>query len=36
MNAEQKKGNLRLALILATVAVALFIGFIVKSAIFGI
>jgi hypothetical protein len=36
MNAEQKKGNLRLALILASVAVALFVGFIVKSAIFGI
>jgi hypothetical protein len=33
---EQKKSNLRLALILATVAVALFVGFIVKSAYFGI
>jgi hypothetical protein len=36
MNPEQKKGNLRLALILASVAVALFVGFIVKSAIYGI
>jgi hypothetical protein len=33
---EQKRSNLRLALILATVAVALFVGFIVKSAYFGI
>jgi hypothetical protein len=33
---EQKKSNLRLALILATIAVALFIGFIVKSALMGI
>jgi hypothetical protein len=36
MDAERKKGNLRLALILASVAVALFVGFIVKSAIYGI
>jgi hypothetical protein len=36
MTPEQKKSNLRVALILASVAVALFIGFIVKSAIYGI
>ena len=36
MTPEQKKSNARLALILATVAVALFIGFMVKSALFGI
>jgi hypothetical protein len=36
MTPEQKKGNLRLALILGSVAVALFVGFIVKSAVFGI
>ena len=33
---EQKRANLRLALILASVAVALFVGFIVKSAFIGI
>jgi hypothetical protein len=33
---QQKKSNLRLALILGSVAVALFIGFIVKSALLGI
>jgi hypothetical protein len=33
---ERKKQNLRLALILASVAVALFLGFIVKSSLFGI
>ena len=32
----QRRGNLRLALILASVAVVLFVGFIVKSALFGI
>jgi hypothetical protein len=32
---EQKKSNLRLGLILASIAVAIFIGFIVKSALFG-
>ncbi|HJV63322.1 MAG TPA: cytochrome oxidase small assembly protein [Albitalea sp.] len=36
MTPEQKKHNLRLALILASVAVALFVGFIAKSALFGI
>jgi hypothetical protein len=36
MTPEQKKNNLRLGLVLATVAVALFVGFMVKSAIFGI
>ena len=36
MTPEQRKSNLRLALILASVAVVLFIGFIVKSALFGI
>ncbi len=35
-NEEQKKANLRLALILASVALALFVGFMVKSALFGI
>ncbi len=33
---EQKKSNLRLGLILASVAVALFIGFMVKSAFIGV
>lgn len=33
---ERRKSNLRLALILASVAVAVFVGFIVKSAVFGI
>lgn len=32
---ECKKQNLRLALILASVAVALFVGFIAKSVFFG-
>ena len=32
MSPEQKKNNLRLALILASVAVALMIGFIAKTA----
>ena len=36
MTPEQRKNNLRLALILASVAVVLFVGFIVKSALFGI
>ncbi|MEO7338194.1 MAG: cytochrome oxidase small assembly protein [Caldimonas sp.] len=36
MSPEQKKSNVRLGLILASVAVALFIGFITKSALFGI
>ncbi len=33
---EQKKNNLRLGLILGSIAVLLFIGFIAKSALFGI
>jgi hypothetical protein len=33
---EQKKSNLRLGLILASVAVALFVGFMVKSAFLGV
>ncbi len=33
---EQKKNNLRMALVLASIAVVLFIGFIAKSALFGI
>jgi hypothetical protein len=36
MTPQQKKQNLRLALALATVAIALFVGFIVKSAMFGL
>jgi hypothetical protein len=35
MNPEQKRANRRLGLILATVAIALFIGFMVKIALFG-
>lgn len=33
---EQRKGNLRLAWVLASIAVLLFIGFIAKSAVYGI
>ncbi|HEY8706926.1 MAG TPA: cytochrome oxidase small assembly protein [Burkholderiaceae bacterium] len=33
---EQKKNNLRLGLILASIAIAIFVGFIVKSAMLGI
>jgi len=36
MTPQQKKSNTRLGLILASIAVALFIGFMVKSALFGI
>ena len=36
MTPQQRKSNLRLALILASIAVALFLGFIAKSALFGI
>ncbi len=36
MTPEQKKHNLRLALILASIAVVLFVGFITKAALFGI
>jgi len=32
---QQKKSNLRLGLILASIAVAIFVGFIAKSALFG-
>ena len=32
---KQRKSNLRLALILATIAVALFFGFIARSALLG-
>jgi len=35
MTPEQKKNNLRLGLILASIAVAIFVGFIVKSALIG-
>lgn len=35
MTPEQRKANNRLALILATVAIALFFGFIAKYAFFG-
>jgi hypothetical protein len=33
---QQKKANLRLALILATIAVAIFVGFIIRSAVLGV
>ena len=36
MTPAQRKTNVRLGLILASVAVALFVGFMVKSALFGI
>ena len=36
MTPEQKKSNLRLALILASIAVAVFVGFIAKSVFFGV
>ena len=36
MTPDQRKNNVRLGLILASIAVALFVGFIVKSAVFGI
>ena len=32
---EQKKSNLRLGLILGSIAVVIFLGFIAKSALFG-
>lgn len=34
MNSEQKKANLRTALILASVALAFFLGFLVKVGLF--
>ena len=36
MSPEQKKSNLRLALILASIAVVFFAGFMVKGAFFGL
>ncbi len=33
---EQKKNNLRLGLILGSIAVVFFIGFLVKAALFGL
>ena len=36
MTPEQKKSNLRLALILATIAIVFFVGFIARAALFGI
>jgi hypothetical protein len=36
MTPEQKKQNQRLALILASIAVVLFVGFIAKAALFGL
>ena len=35
MTPEQKKSNLRLGLVLGAIALAIFLGFIVKSAVFG-
>jgi hypothetical protein len=35
MTPDQKKSNRRLGLILATIAIAIFVGFIVKSALLG-
>jgi hypothetical protein len=35
MTPDQKKNNLRLGLILGTIAVVIFIGFMVKSALLG-
>jgi hypothetical protein len=36
MTPEQKRNNRRMAFALATLAMALFVGFIAKSALFGI
>ena len=36
MTPEQKKANRRLALILASIALVFFIGFMVRAALFGI
>ena len=36
MDPQQKRANRRLGLILATIALTLFVGFMVKSALFGI
>ena len=36
MTPEQRKSNLRMALTLASIAVAIFVGFMVKSALLGL
>ena len=36
MTPEQKRANIRLGLILASVAIVLFVGFMIKSSLFGI
>ena len=36
MTPEQKKQNQRLAIILASIAVVLFVGFVAKAALFGL
>ena len=36
MSPQQKKSNLRLALILASIAIAFFVGFMAKAAFFGL
>jgi len=36
MTPEQKKSNLRLGLILASIAIAFFVGFMVKGVLFGL
>ncbi len=36
MTPEQKKANTRLGVILASIAIVFFVGFIAKSALFGI
>ena len=35
MTPEQKKANLRMALILASIALVVFVGFMAKTALFG-
>jgi hypothetical protein len=35
MTPEQRKANLRLAVVLASIALVFFVGFIAKSALFG-
>ena len=36
MTPEQRRANIRLGLILASVAIVLFVGFMIKSSLFGI
>lgn len=36
MTPEQRRSNLRLGVILASIALALFVGFVVKAALFGV